>query len=548
MKVKTIFFIVILNLTGGFVIGQQLVKDIYSGSTSSLSIYPFPFCTSNGVFFFSAYGSNNVGSELWKSDGTAAGTVLVKDIATGTNPSYVNFLTNVNGTLFFRACTDGNNSTYELWKSDGTTEGTNMIKDIRVGQQGSNPQNLIELNGNLFFTADDGINGEELWKSDGTTAGTVMIKDIYAGSISSSPKYLTLYNNELYFQAHGGFVSPSSGETLWKTDGTTIGTVMVTTTNKPGFPEELLVSNNFLFFSAKSSTSGRELWKTDGTSSGTVVVKDINSGAFTSSFPQKLIDVNGQLMFFANDGITGFELWKSDGTAAGTVLIKDINTGATGSFVNTVPNDFTKCAIGNQLYFRADDGINGAELWKTDGTSSGTVMLKNIYPGANSSLPNAFINFNGKLIFSANDDLYGTELYQSDGSAAGTTLIADISAGLGSSIPYAMHIFNSNLYFAASTSDLGTELWRYTGSPLLNISFSNEKISIYPNPATTILNIKLTDIPTIEHVTISDLSGKKIIEQKSNKTSINVESLAKGVYVLEVIANGNKRTNKFIKE
>ena len=111
-----------------------------------------------------------------------------------------------------------------------------------------------------------------------------------------------------------------------------------------------------------------------------------------------------------------------------------------------------------------------------------------------------------------------------------------------------MHIFNSNLYFAASTSALGTELWRYTGSPLLNNSFSNEKISIYPNPAYTILNIKLTDNSTIDHLTISDLSGKKIIEQKSNQTFINVEGLAQGIYVLEVFANGNKLTNKFIKK
>ena len=547
MKAKTIFFIVILNLTGGFVIGQQLAKDIYSGSTSSLSTYLSPFCTSNGVFFFDAIGSNNVGSELWKSDGTEAGTVLVKDIASGTNPSYINYLTNVNGTVFFRACTDGNNSTYELWKSDGTNAGTIIVKDIRVGVQGSNPQYLIAFNGNLFFTADDGINGVELWKSDGTTAGTLMVKDIYAGSSGSYPKHLTLYNNELYFQAHGGFVSPSSGETLWKTNGTTLGTVMVTTTNKPGFPEEFLVSNNFLFFSAISSTSGRELWKTDGTSSGTAVVKDINSGAFTSSFPQKLIDVNGQLMFFANDGINGFELWKSNGTAAGTVLIKDISAGATGSFVNTVPNDFTRCAIGNQLYFRADDGVNGAELWKSDGTSSGTVMLKNIYPGANSSLPNAFINFNGKLIFSANDDLHGIELYESDGSPAGTILIKDISEGLGSSIPYAMHIFNSNLYFAASTNSLGKELWKFDGTLGIN-DFESKAFSYYPNPVLDELNLSYPF--GLTKVKLFNVLGQKVYTKNLNTNSakINMSNYKEGLYFMEVESNKSTKIIKILKK
>ena len=87
--------------------------------------------------------------ELWKSDGTAAGTVLVKDILGGSSGSFPSYLTNVNGTLFFGA-NDGSHGN-ELWKSDGTAAGTVMVKDIRAGGSASDPWELTNVNGALSF-------------------------------------------------------------------------------------------------------------------------------------------------------------------------------------------------------------------------------------------------------------------------------------------------------------------------------------------------------------------------------------------------------------
>ena len=106
-------------------------------------------------------------------------------------------------TLYFRA-TDGTNGR-ELWKSDGTASGTVMVKDINSGSASSHPTYLAVFNNELYFSASDGNDfdrNEELWKSDGTDAGTVMVKDINSGSDSSSPQQLIVVDNTLFFSAH----------------------------------------------------------------------------------------------------------------------------------------------------------------------------------------------------------------------------------------------------------------------------------------------------------------------------------------------------------
>src|SRR5262249_43368529 len=154
---------------------------------------------------------------------------------------------------------------------------------------------------------------------------------------------------------------------------------------------------------------GNELWKSDGTAVGTVLVKDIFPGTSffgipNSSDPGNLTAVGNTLFFSAGDGINGRELWKSDGTEAGTVLVKDIEPGFGGSG----PGNFT--AVGNTLYFTARTSANGMELWKSDGTATGTVMVQDINPGFASSDPAYLVDFNGTLFFRANDGVNGTEL------------------------------------------------------------------------------------------------------------------------------------------
>jgi ELWxxDGT repeat protein len=132
--------------------------------------------------------------------------------------------------------------------------------------------------------------------------------------------------------------------------------------------------------------------------------------------------VLGSTIYFkATDGTNGEELWKSDGTEAGTVMVKDINPSA-----DSYPNGLT--LLGSAIYFEATDGTNGYELWKSDGTTAGTVMVKNIDTASNSGSVRAITRHGNLLYFQAQDAVNGVEMYLSDGTEAGTMRIPAPSA------------------------------------------------------------------------------------------------------------------------
>lgn len=477
----TLFFYAYTGLNGkelwksdGTESGTILLKDINPGIGPSLVGAPQKMVDFNGLLYFVAFDPV-AGSELWKSDGTPAGTELAIDFIPGSTSSDISNLTVVNGVLYFTAYNYQTNDT-ELWKTDGTVSGTVMVKDINPGSSSSMPGNLFDYNGELFFLADDGANGRELWKSNGTEAGTVLVKDINPGSGSSLINYLTVCNNAIYFSASNG----SNGAELWKSDGTEIGTEFIKDINSGSLgsdPQNFVALNQIIYFTASTFSNGLELWMTDGTEIGTVLVKDINTG-LSSSNPGRKIVIGNTFFFAANDASNGRELWKSDGTEAGTVLVKNIHN-ATNS-----ANPDLLMAFNTDLLFTATNFQHGKELWKSDGTENGTQILREIGKQQNSSNPAGFTVFNNEIYFSAyvggdfnGPNFTGGELWKTDGTEQGTVLVKDIEPGPGGYGASELTVCNNLLFFTFETNASGKELWRTDGTEAGTMMVKNIAVS-----------------------------------------------------------------------
>ncbi|MEQ1906802.1 MAG: ELWxxDGT repeat protein, partial [Pirellulaceae bacterium] len=371
-------------------------------------------------------------------------------------------LTNVNGVLFFTA-NDGVHGT-ELWKSDGSIAGTVMVKDINPRASGSSPTYLTNFGGRLFFSASDGVNGHEVWRSNGAVGNTNMLLDIFPGIVGSSSNSFTEAGGLLYFEADDGV----NGEELWVTDGRAAGTVLLKDTwpGPNGFVSNITNVKGIILFTASDGINGIEIWRSNGTTGGTFMLKDIRPGLFGST-PRNFTNVKGVLYFSANDGTSGYELWKSTGSAANTVLVKDIQPGLGSSNPSYLTN------VKGVVYFAAADDpfFSGNELWKSNGSSTGTTLIKDIADGSYgfySSDPHNLINANGTLMFAANNVVNGIEMWRSNGSATGTVLVKDLNPGVNGSYPMlpekksdqTLVNLNSTLFFVANNGSTGFELWR----------------------------------------------------------------------------------------
>ena len=421
--------------------GTTLVKDINQGSGDSS---PSGLVNVNGTLFFSVYNGTSSG-ELWKSDGTEAGTERVKVICSAncSPDSIPTFLTDVNGMLFFVA--DDGQHGKDLWISDGTQAGTVLVTDGH-GAYISNPDLLVNMNGTLYFSADDSTHGNELWAVEGYStfpvlnASAELVMDIKTGPDSSYPSSLVNVNGTLFFVADDGTDGYIG---LWKLHPPDAPAFVKYIHAGPGdYPDSLTNVDGTLFFWAYDDS---ELWKSNGTEASTQELKSIHHMS-------SMINLNGTLFFSALDDQTNDnELWTSNGTSAGTKVVKDINPNDSSN-----PDGLTN--VNGMLFFAADDGTHGIELWKSDGSETGTVLVKDINPNGDSS-PYGLTNVNGTLFFAADDGTHGPELWKSDGSEAGTVLVMDINPGSGSSAPSYLTNVSGRLFFAANDGQHGKELW-----------------------------------------------------------------------------------------
>lgn len=531
----------------GTVAGTTLVTELVPGA---VGVGLVGEAAAVGDRFYFVADDRVHGSELWVTDGTAGGTRLVDDALPGSDGAAPHSLRVVGNSLYFVAPVlypdDGDADTLpqavqQLWRTDGTAEGTvalaavdpsqlTVVSDdtlyftepaptsgqtdvartdpssdevVRVASFSAAtdqaPTKLTASAGRLYFVAGDSTSGVELWSTDGTRAGTRVVRDIEPGPDSSNPDLLTPVGNRLLFKANDSL----HGRELFSTDGSVAGTQSVDlyTLGRGSSPVNLVTARHALFFNADPNGNGhRQLWRTDGTTAGTLPLTTTvgnppvtpAAGTEYGSTPRGMIfsDADGNLWlvdgaaddtrqihkfqkanrgappsgFKTIDGVAyfsawdpdhGYELWRSDGTPTGTYLVADVATGPDSS----APQYLT--AIGHTLYFFGFSAA-GWSVWKSDGTAAGTTRVGSagVYdPNAKQS---PVAGRDGRLYYTSNDGTHGRELWVSDGTAAGTHMVADVTPGAGGAIREDATIAEAG--GAASSSSVATSITTSTSS------------------------------------------------------------------------------------
>lgn len=612
-----------LFITDGTPAGTVLLNDINPGALDS---DPQPGgAILNGYIFFSAFTATE-GRELWKTNGTTASTQLLKDIVPGTGSSNEPgsyYLVSTGTFLLFQAVAVGLGT--ELWKSDGTNAGTALLKDISPGPDSSAPRSFTSLNNNtILFTATTLATGRETWKTDGTGSGTVILKDINPlGSSTPSPlsgfgvEYYFLFNGKAYFNANDGI----NGEELWWTDGTEANTSLFKefTPGPPGsinlIFDVVTMGSKFFFPSVTIFGTPRfQVIESDGTPAGTQLFKDFTPGGqIPILFPS--YDYNAQSLsqalfqgdkffFVAATPEEGYELWISNGTVAGTQIVKDINPGPAHAFDNS---SLSYLYTTTDLFFPANNGVNGIELWRSNGTLAGTTMVADIVANVPGSDPIAIspLLINSRVVFEADNKDHATEtdLYAVNGTftqivvpvkildftvkpklsdAALQWRIAQelnckeytiqrsedgrnfISIGtvpaIGNTTNALAYAFTdpgiiSNgkqiIYYRLLITDIDGKA---TNSNIISLKLDKNAhwdARLGANPVGENLQLILSGTRQDVQLTVLDMAGKThyyaSLEPVSGQLSVSVTSLTKGMYVLVVQVGNEKKSIRFVK-
>ena len=498
-------------------INPNAIGDPFPNNFLSRKFYPL----GNGnVAFIANDGSH--GSELWYSNGSIAGTVLVKDHASESisgEYSYIKVLaddiyyvvndasgkfdawkstinainlasTNIKmssinpglklsdfypiatsgGQLYFSAYdkTIG----YELYKTDGSS--MSLVKDLQTANNADNNQSFnltTKVGTELYFTLDNGHNGLEVWKSSGDSASTKLAFDLN--------KYPTRENNSNYTTSYdyyntsteisrlysdGTLLYIAESNYLWVYDGVSPPSKIFTTGNAFNYQTQFAALNGLTYFN-----NSNKIYKTNGTLAGTAMVTSTDPSVPNDFRPiTSISSFNNKIYFKGYHTVYGDEIFYTDGTIGNITLLTDLITGNNAfSYL-----DANFCKVGNSLYFILYHPTDGCTLYKTKGFEVNTLGLKSF--GLGQPCPSFLTNYKDLILaFQGYDDINGYELWKSDGTTNGTIMIKDINAS-GSSYPANVSngnkfaYYKDNLYFNASN---GTTNYLYKTNMTSNGTF-----------------------------------------------------------------------------
>lgn len=465
----------------------HLVADLNTGPAGDDLYERLSGVEHDGVTYFSGSDPQH-GTELWRTDGTAAGTYRLTDLCPGSCGSGASPLAFLAGSLLFVAG-DGDRQG-ELWRTDGVPGHETLVKELCPGLCEAAVDDGMVWNGELWLLVRQQGHAPVLWRSDGTPRGTLKVADLcgdlglcgfgqYAGAafLGTTAAGDALLLNTV--TAHA--------DSLVRTDGTPAGTIrlhrfaQIPTIASARFQEGTLAGEEVagqaavpgpLFF-----LDGSRLWVSDGTPAGTRFVRDL-AELVGDTFFQTWAVVDG--IFYAVDN---FGNWlRSDGTATGTVMLARL------------PSNFrpTICHLGSVVYAVTTGGI-----WRTGGTPESTALVAPLalqdveevveqpdrlfiqaFPDLLISDGTAAGTRRIRLPGGPDPDEYtltplldgasfasgGNLLWRIDASAQNVTLLRDFEPADGSSGPLGQVVLRGELLFFAQTSPAGEQLFASDGT------------------------------------------------------------------------------------
>jgi ELWxxDGT repeat protein len=336
----------------------------------------------------------------------------------------------------------------EPWVTNGTEAGTKLLKNIHASGS-SQPRFLLASGGKAYFAATSEETGRELWVTDGTPAGTTIVADLSPGPDSSDPVEVVEAGSYVYF------VNQRNRQ-LYRTNGTEAETQVVGPVTADNYG--LGIYNGRVYFIARSNHCEKnELWRTtaDGTSTEQVkILEECTWFSATQSYPH--FAVVGNFLYFIATVEEYDQLWRTDGTDSGTKMIKEFS----GAH-NTI-RDLT--AAGDWLYFTVKDPTTGRELWRSNGSTDGTAILQDLSTTNKNEGPRYLTAVGNNLFFEYIPNVYGTasEIWKVDGGNGSLVKIKHNSL-----LPaFSLNEMGGSLYFCAEDLDPSeAALWRSDGTP-----------------------------------------------------------------------------------